>query len=162
MPHSTFVSSSTDEDMEVYRTSTNGEHMNNEMFAMEQDFIEQDTVGYQIEIPFWDPDTDRVEKVTLHHTVHSRSRAAQRGIDHDRIDTVMVYGESVYKQGRIFMYLGKDQVPDHLARHRDKYANTVVVLAGDSETVITCYRCPNPAKHLRLKQKNLAVWNRAA
>ena len=136
--------------------------MNNEMFSIEQEVTATDTTGFQIDIPFWDPDTDRVEQVTLHHTVHSRSRAAQRGIDHDRIDTVMVYGESVYKQGRIFMYLGKDQVPDHLARHRDKYANTVVVLAGDSETVITCYRCPNPAKHLRLKQKNLAVWNRAA
>ena len=136
--------------------------MNDEMFSTEQKVIEQDTTGFEIEIPFWDPDTDRVEKVRLHHTVHSRTRAAQRGIDHDRIDTVMVYGESVYKQGRIFMYLGKDHVPEHLARNRDKYANTVVVLAGDSGRMITCYRCPNPAKHLRLKQKNLAVWNRAA
>lgn len=136
--------------------------MHNELFSTEQEVIEQDTTGFEIEIPFWDPDTDRVEVVTLNHTVHSRARAAQRGIDHDRIDTVMVYGESVYKQGMVFVYLGKDQVPKHLVRHRDKYANTVVVLAGDSGTVITCYRCPNPAKHLRLKQKNLAVWRQAA
>ena len=136
--------------------------MNNEMFATDRDFEREDTVGFQIPVPFWDPDTDTVETVMFHHTVHSRTRAAQRGIDHDRIDTVMVYGKSVYKQGMVFMYLGKDQVPYHLARHRDKYANTVVVLAGDSGTVITCYRCPNPAKHLRLKQKNLAVWKRAA
>jgi len=157
-----FVMSSTDHDTYSLRSSTHLKHMNNEMFATEQEVNALESLGFQIDIPFWDPDTHRVEKIRLNHTVHSRTRAAQRGIDHDRIDTVMVYGKSVYKQGMVFMYLGKDQVPDHLARHRDKYANTVVVLAGDSGTVITCYRCPNPAKHLRLKQKNLAVWKRAA
>jgi hypothetical protein len=136
--------------------------MNNELFVTDQELQQPDSAGFQIPVPFWDPDTDMVETIMLQHTVHSRSRAAQRCIDHQRIDTVMVYGETVYKQGLVFMYLGKDQVPDHLARDRDKYANTVVVLSGDSNQVITCYRCPNPAKHLRRKQKNLAVFKQAA
>jgi hypothetical protein len=136
--------------------------MTHELFVADREFHEPDTAGFQIPVPFWDPDTDMVETIMLQHTVHSRTRAAQRCIDLQRIDTVMVYGETVYKQGMVFMYLGKDQVPEHLARHRDKYANMVVVLSGDSNQVITCYRCPNPAKHLRRKQKNLSVFRQAA
>lgn len=136
--------------------------MENEIASEQSEGYLSRSPGFEIEIPVYDPDTERVEKIILHHTVHSKARAAQRCIDMQRIDTVVTYGKSVSKQGLIFMYIGKDQVPMHLARQRDKYANTVVVLAGDSGTVITCYRCPNPAKHLRQKQKNLAVWHRAA
>jgi hypothetical protein len=136
--------------------------MDNKLYVADFGSEVYEMVGYEIPVPFWDPDTDLVETVILQHTIHSRTRASQRCIDEERIDTVMVYGETVYKQGLIYMYLGRDQVPDHLARHRDKYANTVIVLAGDTNHVITCYRCSNPAKHLRRKQKSLAVWSRAA
>jgi len=136
--------------------------MHKEIFSFENGDIEEISPEFQIEVPFIDPDTNREEMHVLKHTSHSRSRADQRGIHDQRIKAVMLFGESVYKQGLVFMYMGKDHVPNHLNRQRDKYINTVVVLAGDSKTMITCYRCTNPSKYLRHKPKFLFGKKKAA
>jgi len=136
--------------------------MQKEIFSIEEGGLEAIKPGFQIEFPFIDPDTKREEKYVLTHSVHSRVRADQRGIDHQRIKAVMAFGESVYKQGMVFMYIGEDHVPNHLSRQRDKYINTVVVMSGDSKTLITCYRCTNPARYLRRKPKFLIGKKKAA
>ena len=90
------------------------------------------------------------------HTKHSFLRAAQRGINSDKIEATLKYGESVYKQGLIYFILGEHNIPPFLYKDRNKLINTVVVVAGNSNQVITCYRSSNPFRHIKVKQKQLA------
>jgi len=54
----------------------------------------------------------------------------------------------------IFYVLGEQQLPD--AKVQEDSQNMVIVVAGDSNTILTCYRSENPFKHIKKKQKNLA------
>ena len=90
------------------------------------------------------------------HTQHSFIRASQRGINSSKINAALQYGESVYKQGLIYFILGEHNIPDSLIKEKEKLKNTVVVVSGDSNEVITCYRSPNPFKNIKLKSKRLS------
>jgi hypothetical protein len=54
----------------------------------------------------------------------------------------------------VFYVLGKNQLPD--TKLHDNSQNMVIVVAGDSNKILTCYRSENPFKHIKKKQKNLA------
>jgi len=87
------------------------------------------------------------------HTRHSFRRAAQRGINLNKITATLQYGENIYKQGLIYFILGENNIPDLLGKEKDKLKNTVVVVAGDSNEVITCYRSSDPFKKIKIKSK---------
>ncbi len=89
------------------------------------------------------------------HTQHSFLRAAQRGINQRKIKAALQYGESIYKQGLIYFILGVSNIPDSLIKEREKLKNTVVVVSGNSNEVITCYRSTNPFRNIRHKSKRL-------
>jgi hypothetical protein len=109
-----------------------------------------------------DEDTGLVVSFRFHHTNHSYVRAAQRGIDRLRLQTTLTYGEMFFRQGLIFCILGRQNVPDHLSGQRDKLENTIVVLSAETDTIITCYRCKEPYKHVKMKQKHLSKRSMAA
>ncbi len=105
----------------------------------------------------------RVEDIKSHqfiyfkftHTRHSLTRASQRGINTKKITTALQYGESIYKQGLIYFILGDNNIPDSLQKDKAKLKNTVVVVSGNSNEVITCYRSANPFKNIKHKSKIL-------
>ena len=97
------------------------------------------------------------------HSRHSFLRASQRGINSSKITAALQYGANVYKQGLIYFILGEDNIPESLLKDKNKLKNTVVVVSGNSNEVITCYRSPNPFKNIKLKPKRLSTrYNNAA
>jgi len=89
------------------------------------------------------------------HTKHSYLRARQRGLNEEKIVTALQYGETIYKQGLIYFILGENNIPDSLCKQKKQLQNTVVIVAGDSNQVITCYRSANPFKNIRTKSDRL-------
>jgi hypothetical protein len=89
------------------------------------------------------------------HTSHSFLKASQRGISSKKLNAALQYGETIYKQGLIYFILGENNIPDSLIKEKDKLKNTVVVVAGDSNKVITCYRSANPFRNIKHKSKRV-------
>lgn len=121
--------------------------------------------GYQrseVRIQGLDGSSGREVTYSLTHTAHSRRRSSQRGIDPFRLETVIRYGEVVMKQGLMYCILGDSLIPDHLSRDRDKFRNIVVVLSGDSDEIVTCYRGRHPFRRIKRKRKDLWVDRKAA
>jgi len=92
---------------------------------------------------------------TFNHSQHSFQRASQRGISKHKMRVTLQYGEVMYKQGLLFFVLGENNIPDFLIKDKNKLQNTVVVVSGDSNEVITCYRSANPFRNIKLKSKKL-------
>jgi len=100
---------------------------------------------------------------TFEHTEHSYLRACQRGLSQQKIVATLQYGESVYKQGLIYFILGENNIPDSLSKQKKHLKNTVVIVSGSSNQVITCYRSANPFKNIRTKSEKLCKnYNHAA
>jgi hypothetical protein len=101
--------------------------------------------------------TEKSETLIFNHSKHSFRRASKRNISQQNIADVIEHGRAFFKQGMIFYVLGEHQLPDaKVKKGHDKSQNMVVVIAGDSNTILTCYRSKNPFKHIKKKQKNLA------
>lgn len=97
----------------------------------------------------------RSTHLTLKHTRHSFKRASQRGLNAEKIAAALEYGETYFKQGLVFYVLGENNIPHHMQKESKTLKNTVVVVSGDNNQVITCYRSYNPFKHIRMKGKQL-------
>lgn len=93
---------------------------------------------------------------TFEHTKHSYLRSRQRGLNQEKIVATLQYGENIYKQGLIYFILGENNIPDSLVKEKERLKNTVVIVAGDSNQIITCYRSAKPFKNVRIKSKNLS------
>jgi hypothetical protein len=102
-----------------------------------------------------DQETGCVQEFEFMHSGHSLERASQRCINNFRIKIALVYGDTIRKQGYEFCILGEDRIPDDLLRYKDKLKNTVVVMEGDSDTLVTCYRAKDPYKQVKKKPKML-------
>lgn len=111
----------------------------------------------QLEIAFRVEDKTSLKFIDFNfkHTQHSFLRAAQRGINQKKIKAALQYGQSIYKQGLIYFILGESNIPDSLLKERNKLKNTVVVVSGKSNEVITCYRSANPFRNIKHKSKYL-------
>lgn len=95
----------------------------------------------------------RLIEIIHNHTDHSHLRACQRSLSQEKITAVLQYGELVYKQGLLFYILGEKNIPPSLIKKRDLLKNTVIIVSGDSNQLITCYRSRNPFKHIKIKSK---------
>ena len=109
-----------------------------------------------------DSESGYVQEFEFKHSGHSLERASQRCLNNFRIRIALVYGDSIRKQGYEYCILGEDRIPDELLKYKDKLKNTVVVMDGDSETIVTCYRASQPYKHIRKKSKTLSTQKMAA
>ena len=101
-----------------------------------------------------DEDLNKSETLRFSHSQHSFKRANQRNISSRNISEVIEYGKAFFKQGLVFYVLGEHNLPKSLNQN-DKSKNIVVIIAGDSNTILTCYRSKNPYKHIKKKQKTL-------
>jgi len=101
-----------------------------------------------------DKKLNKSETLTFNHSDHSLRRANERNIKSKNIADVIEYGKAFFKQGMVFYVLGEQHLSDAIIQHKSQ--NMVIVVAGDSNTIVTCYRSDNPFKHVKKKQKNLA------
>ena len=93
------------------------------------------------------------ETFNLKHTTHSMKRASQRGITDKIIDLAIDYAQMFFKQGLVFYVVTSKCIPDAIQGNlREKLENLVIVTAGDSNQIITCYKSANAVKHIRRKR----------
>lgn len=117
----------------------------------------------EIIIKVTDEKNHKCEQMKFEHTEHSFNRSVQRGIDSKKISAAIEYGEDFYKQGMVYYILGEKNIPETLEKERNSLKNIVVIISGDSNKVITCYRSKNPFKHIKTKSKRLYTnYNTAA
>ena len=103
-----------------------------------------------------DKKSQKEAELLFEHSNHSFQRASQRGLSTNKISMALEYGECFFKQGLIYYVLGERNLPEHLSKcERQQFKNIVVVVAGDTNLVVTCYRSNNPFKNIRLKSKSL-------
>lgn len=98
-----------------------------------------------------DTKTGLIEEYTFSQTNHCIIRASQRAITNEKLKLVLTYGEPYYKQGLIYYVLGKSSIPKEYQKNCSKLKNTVVIVDGGSDTIITCYRSKNAHKHIKHK-----------
>lgn len=103
-----------------------------------------------------DADSDAVQPLRMTHTEHSLVRSSQRGINRLHIEMAIRYGKSIYRQGLVFCILGWRDIPYTHAHMRDKLSGTVLVLSGDDDSIVTCYRGSDPFKHIMRKPSRLS------
>ena len=97
--------------------------------------------------------TGITEEYNFTQTKHCLSRSAKRAIDINKLKLVITYGEPYYKQGLIYYVLGATSIPEEYKKDASKLMNTVAIVDGSSDTIITCYRSKNGHKHIKIKQK---------
>ena len=111
----------------------------------------------QIVWEVYDENLNKKETLCFMHSKHSLARSNQRNINAQNISDVIEYGTAFFKQGLVFYVLGDHHLSDSLIQKEHKKSkNIVVVVSGDSNTILTCYRTNNPFKHIKHKQKHLA------
>jgi len=96
------------------------------------------------------------------HTQHSNKRSCQRGINKDKIIIALEYGKATFKQGLLYYVLGEKDIPAHLQQEKNKFMNIVVIVSGDSNEIVTCYRSKNAVKNIKLKPKVLKKYLKCA
>ena len=93
------------------------------------------------------------EQYTFVQTKHCMARSCQRAITSDKLKLVLTYGEPYYKQGLIYYVLGESSIPKEYKKNTSKLVNTVAIVDGSSDTILTCYRSKNAHKHIKNKAK---------
>ncbi|SDL59684.1 protein of unknown function [Kriegella aquimaris] len=105
----------------------------------------------------WKVQSEKLHKsaeLSYQHSTHSFKRSRQRNISDKDISLAIEYGEAYFKQGMIFYVIGENSIPRYLnLKHRPK--NIVIIVSGNSNCLITCYRSKNPFKHIKKKQNHL-------
>ena len=112
---------------------------------------------FQHEIPLRieDEKTHHFQIMKFEHSNHSFIRACQRGIGLSKIALALEYGHTYFKQGLNYYVLGEKDIPEYLSKERSHLKNIVVIVAGDSNQVITSYKSNNPFKQVKQKSKDL-------
>jgi hypothetical protein len=109
----------------------------------------------KIQFEVEDEKTNKIQILKFEHTNHSLYRSDQRGISKSKISITLEYGTTFFKQGFIYYVLSKKDIPNFLMRDKSHLKNTVVIVSGDTNQVITCYRSSNPLKKMKHKSKEL-------
>jgi|TARA_B110000879_G_scaffold148679_1_gene192719 hypothetical protein len=116
-----------------------------------------------ITIDVKDNKMNKIQEFKLTLSKHSSERINERNISNEALSIALIYGEVFFKQGLIFYVLGNKNLPALLDKKlQRKCQNLVVVVAGDSDEIITTYKSKNPYKHIKKKTKRLSRWGNAA
>ena len=100
-----------------------------------------------------DDKTKKTEVIKFELTNHASTRMTQRNIDDIHLQHIVEYADCYFKQGLLFFVLGSKNLPVFIDK---KYYNTIMVVAGDSGQIITCYRNGNPHKYIKKKSKRFS------
>ena len=114
------------------------------------------TLGSELIANVYDYEKGRKGSYRLEHTEHSRIRTSQRGIDDSLIPYVLDFGNHFLRQGYSFYVIAKNHLPQQMPFWlKEKLNNLVVVMGGDSNKIITCYKSSNAMRHIKKKLKYL-------
>lgn len=91
----------------------------------------------------------------ISYSFHSTVRADQRGISRSSIEILANEGQVIYKQGLRFFFMTEKDLKFFDCDLAAQLKNLVVVLAGDSNYVITSYKNPKAIKSIKRKSKRL-------
>jgi hypothetical protein len=92
----------------------------------------------------------------VEHSKHSKRRARQRAITEGHIQAALNYSEGFFKQGMIFHVVKSKLIPETFDPSlRQRIQNLVIVIAGDSNKIITCYKADKPMSWIKKKPKEL-------
>ena len=91
----------------------------------------------------------------IFHTKHSDRRASQRGIRNPWIETVIHEGNVIFKQGFKFYFMTEKELRYHDPVMQNRLKNLMVVMAGDSNTIVTCYKNKDAIGNIKRKSKRL-------
>ncbi len=116
-------------------------------------YSKTNTMNCKLNVIAKDRQTGLTEVYNFSQTNHCVTRASQRAITNDKLKLVLTYGEPYYKQGLIYYVLGESSIPKEHKKDCSKLKNTVAIVDGGSDTIITCYRARNAHKHIKHKQK---------
>jgi hypothetical protein len=95
-----------------------------------------------------------IQLIDLKHTNHSNKRASQRGITLESIKIAMFFSESYFKQNVIFHVVKESLLPENISEKiKKRIKNLVVIVSGNSNEIITCYRDKNALRTVKLKVK---------
>ena len=108
-------------------------------------------------------DTEKTELINriidtrqqIEHSVHSYRRSSQRGIRTPWIKTVIQQGRVVYRQGYKFFFMTDKELCFYDPDMQQRLRNLIVVLASDSNRVVTCYKYQYAVKRIKRKSKRL-------
>lgn len=107
----------------------------------------------QIFIDVFDYKNSRRGSYNVSHSRHSKQRSCQRGISDLLIAMAIHYGKLTKKQGLEYYTLGDRSIPPILAR--EKVRNLVVIMSGDTNQIVTCYRTNDASRRIARKRKYL-------
>jgi hypothetical protein len=110
---------------------------------------------FHIKFEVEDEKTRQIQVVEFEQTNHCLKRSSQRGINISKIAITLQYGQTYFKQGLNYYILGEKDIPKFLKKEKSHLINTVVITAGDSNQVITCYRSNQPFKKIKIKSNEL-------
>jgi len=90
------------------------------------------------------------------HSKHSKRRSMQRGISEAHIQAALNYSVGFFKQGMIFHVVKSKLIPETFDPSlRQRIQNLVIVIAGDSNKIITCYKSDKPMRWIKRKPENI-------
>ena len=97
------------------------------------------------------------EQHRLNYSKHADIRVSQRGVSKRTIRTLVRNGDVIRKQGLRYYYMTNNELKYFDKELQGEMRNLVVLMAGDSDTVITCYKNEKALKRIKLKSKRLAA-----
>ncbi|RLD43968.1 MAG: hypothetical protein DRI86_08705 [Bacteroidetes bacterium] len=96
------------------------------------------------------------EQHRLDYSKHANRRASQRGVSKSTMRTLVRNGNVIRKQGLRYYYMTNNELKYFEKDLQDEMRNLVVLMAGDSDMVITCYKNESALKKIKHKSKRLA------
>jgi hypothetical protein len=119
--------------------------------------VRSKAIKTSITLEVFDENLEKSVTLNFNHSQHSFKRSNQRNITPNSIAQAIEHGTAYFKQGLIFYVFGDKSMQVNIEKKsRNKNSNLIVVIAGDSNTILTCYRSKNPFKHVKKKQKTFA------
>ena len=101
--------------------------------------------------------------INIKHSNHSKTRVQQRALPIKKMKLAMLYSNVFFKQGLIYHVVKNSYLPNNIdKKQKNELKNIVVIISGDSNEVITCYRNKNAMHQIKQKNKRLAKHSFAA
>ena len=88
-------------------------------------------------------------------TKHAAQRMNERGIAPWMIREVVLNGIYIQKQGLLYHYIGRKQMPHYLSEPERNILENLVVVESRDGMIITTYKKKGALKALKKKQKHL-------
>jgi hypothetical protein len=98
-------------------------------------------------------------------TYHAVTRMAQRNLTEADVFFVLRYGQRWHRDGVVFYFLGKCDLPASASCHAQRLEGATVIVEPQAQVIITVYRNRKALRRIKRKHKQTreqAQWPQAA